>query len=118
MDDKPLPFRIFQITIGLIVALGFFGAMLLVATTSVPTENKEIAGPMRLDLKAMLPPQALVDPEGPPPPPPNPMDDPEVAALAEAMLRELGHDVEAPLSVLVCGVLAERRVEVFEVVRD
>ena len=46
MDDKPLPFRIFQIIIGLIVALGFFGAMLLVATTSVPTENKELFSSM------------------------------------------------------------------------
>lgn len=46
MDDKPLPFRIFQITIGLIVALGFFGVMLLIATTSVPTENKELFSSM------------------------------------------------------------------------
>ena len=35
-----------HITIGLIVALGFFGAMLLVATTSVPTENKELFSSM------------------------------------------------------------------------
>lgn len=40
--SSPMPFRIFQIVLGTIVAAGFFGIMALVATQSVPADNREV----------------------------------------------------------------------------
>lgn len=48
-------------------------------------------------LKAMLPPQALVDPNKPPPPPPNPLDDPVVRAdvtLKAAQAKKMFADAD------------------------
>lgn len=43
-------------------------------------------------IKAMLPPQALLDPDQPPPPPPNPMDDPIVRSEVEGKLAKAKKD--------------------------
>lgn len=43
-------------------------------------------------IKAMLPPQALLDPDAPPPPPPDPMDDPVVRSEVEGKLAKAKKD--------------------------
>jgi hypothetical protein len=55
-----------------------YGALL----TDIAIRNMDIpdAQEAAKRIKAMLPPQALADPNAPPPPPPNPLDDPAIRA--------------------------------------
>lgn len=67
--------------------LGILLADIAVANMDIP-EAAEAAK----RIKAMLPPQAMLDPDAPPPPPPDPLQDPTIRAEVDAKLAKAKKD--------------------------